>query len=178
MEDTLPFDIEGFDTDNGSEFLNYRLWRYFRERPVPVEFTRSRPYHKNDNAHVEQKQWTHVRQLLGYQRLEHRRLVALINDLYSHEWRALQNFFLPSMRLISKSREGGHWRRRHSAPRTPYERLLDSAKVSQEAKDELRQQFQSFDPFALSQSVQSKLRAILRPARKAEKRIKNTRVAA
>ena len=106
IEQGLAFEIEGFDSDNGSEFLNHRLYHYLRDRPVPIEFTRSRPYRKNDNAHVEQKQWTHVRQLLGYDRFEDRRLVARINDLYRNEWRALVNFFLPTMQLIAKHREG------------------------------------------------------------------------
>jgi len=174
IEDTLAFDIEGFDSDNGSEFLNRHLLAYFRQRPVPVEFTRSRPYRKNDNAHVEQKQWTHVRQLLGYERFADRRLVAWVNDLYRHEWRALQNFFLPTMRLVSKRREGGHLRRRHSAPRTPYERLLDSPRVSQEGKEQLRREFQRLDPFALHQAIETKLRAIFRRVRKTSQRVEKT----
>jgi hypothetical protein len=66
----LPFALRGFDVDNGSEFLTWHLWRYFLERPLPVDLRRSRPYKKNDQAHVEQKNWTHVRQLLGYERME------------------------------------------------------------------------------------------------------------
>jgi len=115
--------------------------RYFHHRAEPVQFTRSRSYHKNDQAHVEQtsvssvepKQWTHVFAsggLLGCDRLEDRRLVALIDDLYRNEWRALQtsvssvepNFFLPTMRLLSKTRDGGHLHRRHSKPATPYQK--------------------------------------------------------
>lgn len=165
IEKGLAFEIEGFDSDNGGEFINHELYRYFRNRPVPVEFTRSRPYHKNDNAHVEQKQWTHVRQLLGYDRLERRRLVEPIDDLYHNEWRALQNFFLPTMQLISKSREGGRLRRYHSKPRTPYQRLIDSPAVSDEAKRRLRREFESLDPFELGQAIETKLRAIFRLAR-------------
>jgi len=95
IEKGPAFEVEGFDSDNGSGFLNWQLLRYFRERAAPVEFTRSRPYRKNDNAHVEQKQWTHVRELPGYDRFEGRWLVKLVNDLYRNEWRAMQNFFLP-----------------------------------------------------------------------------------
>ena len=169
VEEDLAFEIEGFDSDNGKEFLNHDLLHYLRRRPVPVEFTRSRPYRKNDNAHVEQKQWTHVRQLLGYDRFEDRRLVGMINDLYAGEWRALQNYFLPTMQLISKQREGGHLRRYHSKPRTPYERLLESPKVSREGKDQLRREFQSLDPFALREAIETKLHAILRLARNQRK---------
>ena len=78
VEAVLPFDILGFDCDNGSEFLNWHLVSYFQERPKRVGFTRSRPYHKNDNGHVEQKNWTHVRQLLGYERLGEPELCELI----------------------------------------------------------------------------------------------------
>jgi hypothetical protein len=82
VEAGLAFELLGFDVDNGSEFLAFHLWRYLLDRPQPVPLTRSRPYRKNDQAHVEQKNWTHVRQLLGYQRLEQPELVPLINDLY------------------------------------------------------------------------------------------------
>lgn len=170
IEANLPFDMEQFDSDNGTEFINHYLLRYLRDRPAPVHFTRSRPYRKNDNAHVEQKQWTHVRQLLGYDRLEERRLVELIDDLYRNEWRAMGNFFQPTMQLLSKSREGGRLRRYHSAPRTPYERLMDSPKVTQENKERLRREFESFDPFELRDAIERKLRRIFRLARRQNRR--------
>ena len=85
IENNLPFAILGFDSDNGTEFLNYHLLRYFQQRENAVQFTRSRPYHKGDNAHVEQKNWTHVRQLFGYYRFENPELVELMNDLYRNE---------------------------------------------------------------------------------------------
>jgi len=166
IEAQLPFGLVGFDSDNGAEFINGHLLRYLRQRPVEVEFTRSRPYRKNDNAHVEQKQWTHVRQLLGYDRLDNRRLVALINDLYRNEWRLVQNFFLPNMRLISKVRDGSCLRRRHDAPRTPCQRLLDHPQLDQETKESLQRQLQSLDPVALKQRMEEKLRAIFRLARR------------
>ncbi len=86
VESNLPFDMQGFDCDNGSEFLNWHLLRYFIDHPSVTSFTRSRPYKKNDNAHVEQKNWSHVRQLFGYERFEDPSLVDLINDLYANEW--------------------------------------------------------------------------------------------
>jgi len=92
IEDKLPFELLGFDCDNGSEFLNHHLWSYFVDRKKPVQFTRSRACKKNDNAHVEQKNWTHVRQLLGYDRLENPQVVDLLNNLYAKESRAYQNF--------------------------------------------------------------------------------------
>ncbi len=166
MEKTLPFEIEQFDSDNGKEFINYNLLRYLRDRPMPVEFTRSRPYRKNDNAHVEQKQWTHVRQLLGYDRFENRRLVGLIDELYRNEWRAMRNFFQPSMQLVSKYREDGRLKRRHGAPRTPYERLMASEKVLSEVKRDLSREFSELDPYALREAIERKLRRIFRLARR------------
>ena len=84
IEKSLPFELLGCDCDNGSEFLNYHLIRYFMKRDKPVEFTRSRAYHKNDNAHVEQKNWTHVRHLFGYDRFDNPVPVDLMNDLYAN----------------------------------------------------------------------------------------------
>lgn len=170
IEESLAFEIEGFDSDNGSEFLNHNLYRYLRARVRPIEFTRSRPYRKNDNAHVEQKQWTHVRQLLGYDRLEKRCLVEMVNDLYRNEWRLFQNFFQPTMQLVSKSREGGRLRRHHGVPRTPYARLMESPVVQQESKARLRAEFERLDPFELHDAVQRKLRAIFRRARGRKRR--------
>jgi len=106
VEKTLPFAILGFDCDNGSEFLNYHLLRYFTKRRRPVAFTRNRAYHKDDNAHIEQKNWTHIRQWIGYERLDHPGVVALLNNLYTREWRFFHNFFCPSVKLISKERKG------------------------------------------------------------------------
>lgn len=165
IEQRLAFDILAFDTDNGGEFINHLVLRHFHNRAQPVHFTRSRPYHKNDQAHVEQKQWTHVRQLLGYQRFDHRGLVALINDLLAGPWRDLQNFFLPSVQLLSKSREGSQWRRRYGKPMTPYQRLLASPNVSDETKEQLRREFERLDPFELHDQIETKLRAIFRFAR-------------
>ena len=105
VEADLPFELLGFDSDNGSEFLNYHLRDHFALRPKPVGFTRSRPYHKDDNAHVEQKNWMWPRQLLGYGRLERAELVGPINELYQEAWGPLMNFFLPSLKLKRKWRE-------------------------------------------------------------------------
>ena len=104
IESMLPFSLFGFDCDNGSEFLNYHLHRYLANRPSPTQFTRSRPYRKNDNAHVEQKNWTHVRQLFGYDRFDKPQLVDLMNDLYRTEGGTFQNFFCPTPKLKEKQR--------------------------------------------------------------------------
>jgi hypothetical protein len=136
MERVLPFPILGFDCDNGSEFLNRHLIRYFTERTAtaPVQFTRSRPYHKDDNAHVEQKNWTHVRQLLGYQRFADFRLVAMMNGLYCNEWSLYQNHFCPAMKLKEKIKINSRYKKKYDAPKTPYQRLLESGHITDEIK--------------------------------------------
>jgi len=161
LEKHTPFALQGFDCDNGSEFLNYSLLNYFTRRPRPVAFTRSRPYHKNDNAHVEQKNWTHVRQLLGWDRMENPRPVPLINDLYRQEWSAYQNFFCPSMKLVSKTRVRSRYVKRYDPPQTPYERLLQSQDVSAENKLQLQAAYARLNPFALKKIIELKLKNIL-----------------
>lgn len=164
VEDRLPFEILGFDCDNGSEFLNHHLVNYFTDRKRKVGFTRSRPYQKNDNGHVEQKNWTHVRQLLGYQRLENMDQLAAINELYRDYWEPLHNYHLPSAKLASKHREGSKYRRKHDVPQTPCERLLRSPHLSARAKKELREKRASYNPFALGRELESRLRVILLPS--------------
>lgn len=129
VEAELPFAILGFDFDNGSEWLNWALIRYLQVRVRPIQLTRSRPYHKDDNAHVEQKNWMWPRQLLGYGRLEDATLVEPINALYKEAWGPLHNFFLPSMKLRKKWREGSRWVRRYDKPKTAYQRLLASGQL-------------------------------------------------
>jgi hypothetical protein len=159
LEQVLPFALEGFDVDNGSEFLTFHLWRYFLDRPRPIPMTRSRAYHKNDQAHVEQKNWTHVRQLLGYHRLEVQDLVPLINDLY-RAWGRLHNFFCPSLKLLSKTRIGAKTIRKYSAPQTPFQRLLDSKHLTHEQKEKLQTQYGQLDPLQLKEQVEQKLKIV------------------
>lgn len=160
IEKSLPFEILGFDSDNGSEFLNYHLIRYFSNRSKPVQFTRSRPYHKDDNAHVEQKNWTHVRQLFGYYRIECKSLVTKMNNLYMHECSLLHNYFYPAMKLTNKCRIQSKIKKQHDKPLTPYQRLLASEHVSQEQKEKLTKQFESLNPFELKASQERKLKNI------------------
>jgi hypothetical protein len=160
VEANLPFELLGFDVDNGSEFLCFHLWRYLLDRPRPVPLTRSRPYRKNDQAHVEQKNWTHVRQLLGYQRLEQPELVPLINELY-RTWGLLHNFFCPNLKLLSKTRKGAKTIRKYSPPQTPYQRLLESKHLSQEQKQKLQSRFQQLNPLQLKREIEQKLKLVL-----------------
>lgn len=159
VEQNLPFPIAGFDVDNGSEFLTFHLWRYFLDRPRPVPMTRSRAYRKNDQAHVEQKNWTHVRQLLGYHRLELEGLVPLLNDLYG-TWGLLHNFFCPSLKLLTKTRKGAKTIRKYSPPQTPFQRLMDSEHLTQEQKGKLLTQYRQLNPLQLKEQIEQKLRIV------------------
>ena len=117
-----PSALRGIDSDNGSEFINQHLWDYCQAQEI--QFTRGRPYKKDDNAHIEQKNWTHVRKLLGYVRYDSPAAQAAIHALYRHELRLFQNLFLPSVKLLRKERVGARVRRRYDAPRTPLDRVL------------------------------------------------------
>lgn len=164
IEENLPFKIKGFDCDNGSEFLNWHLIRYFTERPSgqPVQFTRSRPYKKDDNAHVEQKNWTHVRQLLGYYRINNPNAVALMNDLYANEVSLLFNFFYPCIKLIDKVRIQSKIQKKYDQAQTPYQRLMASSCLSLEQKKTLQEQYITLDPFYLQEQIQKKLKRIFK----------------
>jgi hypothetical protein len=154
----LPFTLQGFDCDNGSEFLNWHLLRYFQDPQHRVQFTRSRPYHKNDNAHVEQKNWSCVRQLFGYRRLDQPALVAPMNDLYANEFSRLVNFFYPTLKLTRKARVGARITKQFAPPQTPAQRLLDHPAVPEHHKAWLRAQLATLNPFTLSAKLQRKLR--------------------
>jgi hypothetical protein len=160
VEAAIPFPLRGFDCDNGSEFLNHHLLRYFTDHPNRPGFTRSRPYKKNDNAHVEQKNWSQVRQLFGYDRFDNPRLVELMNDLYANEWSLLQNFFCPTLKLKEKSRIGSRYRKTYHAPQTPHERVQASESVSVEEKQRLRVVAVSLNPFELKCRIEHKLKTI------------------
>lgn len=163
MRAALPFALRGIDSDNGSEFINLHLYGYCRTHAI--QFTRGRPYKKDDNAHIEQKNWTHVRKLLGYVRYDTAEAVAAMNDLYRGELRLFQNCFLPSVKLVQKVRVGSRVRRVYDRPQTPLERVVacgagDPAKVA--ALLALRGRL---DPFALAQTIDQKLDRIYRLAR-------------
>jgi hypothetical protein len=162
VEYKLPFEILGFDCDNGSEFLNHHLLRYFTDRKNKVTFTRSRPYKKNDNAHVEQKNWTQVRHLFGYDRLDIKSLVEPMNDLYSNEWSLYNNFFRPSQKLIKKTKINSKYIKKYDKPKTPYERLLESGTLSVEKAKQLNDLYKSLNPFELKNKIEYKLKHIFK----------------
>jgi hypothetical protein len=158
LEGRLPFALQAFDCDNGSEFLNQVLLDHFHKRPRPIAFTRCRPYHKNDQAHVEQKNWTAVRQLIGYERLDCPQAVEVLNDLYRQEWDWYVNFFCPTLKLQNKQRVGARYVKRYEHPRTPYERLIHSPAVSPKEKERLSQLRRQLNPFKLRQRIEGKLK--------------------
>jgi len=160
IEKALPFPLLGFDSDNGSEFLNYHLLRHFTQRKQPVQFTRSRAYHKDDNAHVEQKNWTHVRQWIGYRRLDNRLIEPMLNDLYRREWRTFHNFFCPSVKLLDKKRIGSKTIKLHDSPKTPYQRITESPHVPQNTKNQMAKYLEKQNPFLLRKAIEVKLRKI------------------
>jgi len=164
IEKSLPFPLLGFDCDNGGEFLHYHLLRHLAQRQRPVQFTRSRAYHKDDNAHVEQKNWTHVRQWLGSQRLDDPNVVPLLNHLYRHEWRFFHNFFCPSMKLLSKERVGSKTLKYHDPPKTPYQRTIESPHIILDTKQALSKQLEKLNPFVLRDAIEMKLKNILNPS--------------
>ena len=161
IETSLPFPLLGFDSDNGSEFLNYHLLKHFTQRKKPVQFTRSRAYHKDDNSHIEQKNWTHVRQWLGYQRFDNPKVVPLMNKLYKTEWRLFHNFFCPSVKLIAKERIASKTLKRYDEPKTPYQRVMESPHVSEKTKAALTKQLQTLNPFELRTAIELRLERIL-----------------
>jgi hypothetical protein len=165
IQQSLPFAVRGFDCDNGSEFLNWHLLRYFQTRKPPVLFTRSRPYHSNDNAHVEQKNWSCVRQLFGYERFANARLGNAMNDLYANEFSLLTNFFCPTMKLADKTRVGSKIVKKYAVPKTPAQRLLNHESLTQQQKQRLIDTQAALNPFALRAAIQKKLRAIFKLVR-------------
>ncbi len=173
MEERLPFVVKGLSSDNGSEFLNHEVMRYLgpnKNRKGEIFMTRGRPYKKNDQCYVEQKNYTHVRKLLGYDRLDCPEALPLINDLYRNEWSDLQNFFIPQVKLIEKIRVGAKYKRKHDLPKSPHQRLMESTSISEEAKKAMQAKFESLNPFHLKDGIERKLKKIWDTQRRFEQR--------
>lgn len=162
IELTLPFKIRGFDSDNGKEFMNYRLLKYFKQRKDPVNYTRSRAYNKNDNSHIEEKNWTVVRQYIGYDRLNNPDQLELLNDLYRNELNDFLNYFLPSVKLISKERHGSKIKKKYDKAKTPFQRLFESKEIDGDKKLELLRYSKKLDPFKLQEIIDRKIKLILK----------------
>lgn len=162
IEQSLPFKLLGIDSDNGSEFINYHLKAFCDHREI--QFTRGRPYKKDDNAHIEQKNWTHVRKILGYLRYDSQAALNAINDLYRNELRWMMNLFQPSVKLVNKTRVGSRLKRTYDQPTTPLDRLLASKLGDPVKLQELKKLRATLDPFKLSQIIEQKLDRIFQLA--------------
>lgn len=158
MRSSLPFQLLGIDSDNGSEFINAHLYRYCQG--LGIQFTRGRPYKKDDNAHVEQKNWTHVRKPMGYVRYDSHEALDAMNDLYRNELRLFQNLFQPSVKLVKKVRIGSRLKRVYNAPKTPFQRVCDCPQADSVRVAQLKTLFKSLDPFELSKTIDRKLERI------------------
>jgi hypothetical protein len=157
-----PFRWLGVDSDNGSEFINWHLKSWCEQQHI--QLTRGRPYKKDDNAHMEQKNWTHVRKLLAWDRYDTHEAVAAMNDLYVQELRLWLNLFLPSVKLVKKVRVGSKVRRVYDPPRTPFERVRECVQVDPEKVGKLEELRKRLDPFQLSRIIERKLERISRMA--------------
>ena len=160
VEESLPFALRGVDSDNGGEFINHHLARHLQQRPKPVAFTRARPYRKNDNAHIEQKNYTQVRLWFGYERYDNPEVVPLMNRLCKGALNELLNYFLPTMKLKHKERVGSRVIRKYGPALTPLSRVLGCAEVSEENKARLRSRKEKLNPFALRREVDRQLKEI------------------
>lgn len=160
MTEVLPFQVLDIDCDNGGEFINHNLYRYCDSRNYG--FTRSRPYKKDDNAHIEQKNWTHVRKIIGWDRYETPEAVAILNDLYANELRLFMNLFQPSVKLIRTMRKGSRKTRQYDQPRTPLDRLAELPGADRAKIAELMSLRSRLDPFQLSATIQKKLERLWR----------------
>jgi len=160
VEASLPFSLLGLDSDNGGEFLNYHVLNWLQKRRRPVFMTRSRPYKKDDNAHVEQKNWTHIRQCFGYERHDNPEVVEPMNALVKGAYGQLLNYFHASLKLERKERKAGKVQRIYGAAQTPLARVLGSAQVTVQTKQRLREHKASLNPFALKQAVDQSLKEI------------------
>jgi hypothetical protein len=168
VEASLPFPLCGLDSDNGGEFINHHLVKHLHGREKPVAFTRSRPYRKNDQAHIEQKNYTQVRLWFGYERYDNPAVVPLINALCKGELNWLLNGFLPTMKLKSKERVGSKVVRTYGETMTPLSRVLACPEVTAETKQRLRAEKQSLNPFALTREVERQMKVIEQNRRRTE----------
>jgi hypothetical protein len=169
MRQAMPFDLRGLDSDNDGAFINAHLYEYCLLNHIA--FTRSRPYKKDDNAHIEQKNWTHVRQILGYLRYDTQLVIDAINQLYQHELRIFQNYFQPSVKLIKKIRTGSKIKKIYDSPKTPFQRLIASGKAHPKAIKYFQFLAQQYDPFVLSSIIEQKLSYIFSMASKTPRKL-------
>jgi hypothetical protein len=156
IEKRLPFELLGLDSDNGGEFINHHVMAWLQRRERPVYMTRSRPYKKDDNAHVEQKNWTHIRQWFGYERYENPDVVEAINQVVRGPWSQLLNYFHASLKLVKKEKG----KRVYDTPQTPLARVLACETIASQTKERLSLEKSALNPFELKARVKEQLKAI------------------
>jgi len=154
LQRRLPFPLLGLHSDNGSEFINQHLYDYCQRHRIA--FTRSRPYKKNDSAHVEQKNWSVVRRLVGYDRYASRAALEQLGRVYQH-LRLYLNFFQPTMKLRHKTRHGAKVHKVYDTAQTPYQRLLESGVLTPERKEALERLYRSLNPARLLAQINQEL---------------------
>lgn len=154
----FPFPILSVDFDNGFEFVNWVLKRYCDRNSI--SYTRSRSYHKNDQAHIEGKNYQSIRRVVGYDRITDPKLVEMIDDVYQNEHRLLTNYFYTTLKLKEKVRVNGKTRKVYEEAKTPYQRLMESDKISQEIKDKLTKEYMRLNPAELQRNLRKKLSKI------------------
>jgi len=157
---SLPFSLRGIDSDSGSEFINRHCIEWCRKNAL--DFTRSRPYRKNDNAHIEQKNWTHVRKIFGWRRLDNPDALELMNDLYRNELCMWLNYFQPSVKLVTKHRVGSRVKRVYDEPQTPLDRLVALGSVDADLLSVMLARRAATNPFVLSAAIEAKIAVILK----------------
>jgi hypothetical protein len=153
----LPFPLLGLDSDNGSEFINQHLYNYCQRHRIT--FIRSRSYKKNDSCHVEQKNWSVVRRLVGYDRYNSRAALEALNSIYDLT-RLYVNFFQPVMKLVAKTRHGAKVHKVYDTARTPYHRLLESGVLTEAKRQELAVTYYSFNPVLLLKQINENLETL------------------
>jgi len=156
----MPFKWVHVHPDNGSSFINWHLLKYCEMKGI--QFSRSRPYKKNDNCFVEQKNSTHVRNVIGHLRYDTEKELEIINSLYRNELRLYKNFFQPVMKLKEKIRDKGKVHRKYDTPKTPYQRIMESEYIPQETKDKLTKIYLSLNPAELKRGIDKKVHMLFK----------------
>ena len=156
----MPFSWIHVHPDNDSSFINWHLFSYCEAEGI--EFSRSRPYKKNDNNFVEQKNSTHIRAVIGHLRYDTEKELEIINSLYRSELRLYKNFFQPVMKLKEKIRDKGKVHRKYDTPRTPYQRLMESERIPEETKEKLTKFYQSLNPAELKRKIDEKVHMLFK----------------
>lgn len=158
IRNRLPFKLKGIDPDNGGEFINWQLLRYCLEQKI--QFTRGRPGKKNDNPYIEEKNWTHVRKIVGYDRLDTTDELEVLNSLYQGPLRLYLNFFQPVMKLAEKKRIEGHLKRKYDTAKTPYQRVFKARGTRKQRKQELTALYETLNPVKLKAEIEQHLKLL------------------